>query len=129
MYQNDQHWIRPLDRDIEVVFDKQENHYFQHGLAERWILKSDSGKLIGRVAAFINHKTSKNFDYPTGGMGFFECINDRDAAFLLFETCQIWLRNRGMEAMNKKAWKHTCFANWRNNSKWPTNIKQSKSVG
>ena len=33
-------------------------------------------------------------------MGFFECINDKKAAFLLFDTCKAWLEERGMEAMD-----------------------------
>ncbi len=43
-----------------------------------------SNKTIGRVAAFVNEKTvNKGNDQSTGGMGFFEVINDQKAAFLL----------------------------------------------
>lgn len=100
IYKNDPNWIRPLDRDIEAVFDPQKNKYFQHGLAQRWILKGDNGQLLGRVAAFINHKTVNTFDVPTGGMGFFECVNNHKAAFLLFDVCLVWLRSRGIQAVN-----------------------------
>ncbi len=100
LYKGVPNWIRPLDHDIEDVFDPSKNKFFRHGEACRWLLKSDEGKVIGRVAAFINHKTSKTFDQPTGGMGFFECINDKKAAFMLFDTCKEWLQERGMEAMD-----------------------------
>jgi hypothetical protein len=43
-------------------------------------------KVVGRVAAFINKKTANTFDQPTGGMGFFECINDKNC-FYIFDTC------------------------------------------
>jgi hypothetical protein len=33
-------------------------------------------------------------------MGFFECINNKEAAFLLFDTCKNWLRSKGMESMD-----------------------------
>jgi hypothetical protein len=33
-------------------------------------------------------------------MGFFDCINDQEAANLLFEACKNWLQERGMEAMD-----------------------------
>jgi hypothetical protein len=42
----------------------------------------------------------KGNDQPTGGMGFFECINDKSAAFMLFDQCREWLASRGMEAMD-----------------------------
>lgn len=98
IYKNDKNWIRPLDKDIEAVFDKKKNKLFRHGEATRWILKRD-GQLIGRVAAFINRKTAKTGDQPTGGMGFFECVDNKEAAFKLFDIAKQWLQEKGMEAM------------------------------
>jgi GNAT superfamily N-acetyltransferase len=64
-------------------------------------LRNEAGLVIGRVAAFIDEKTSrKGNDQPTGGMGFFECIDDEQAAFLLFDQCKAWVQARGMEAMD-----------------------------
>jgi len=100
LYKNDPNWIRPLDKDINEVFDRKKNKYFRHGEAIRWLLYDDSGKAIGRVAAFINKKTSKTFEQPTGGLGFFECEDNREAAFALFDACKQWLTERGMEAMD-----------------------------
>jgi hypothetical protein len=101
LYKNEPHWIRPLDKDILTVFDKQKNKAFRHGECKRWLLYSDDNEVIGRVSAFVNQKTVlKGNDQPTGGMGFFECINDKGAAFMLFDQCRAWLANRGMEAMD-----------------------------
>ena len=100
LYKNEKHWIRPMDKDIKSVFDPQKNKSFRDGEAIRWILSDDTGKTIGRVAAFVNRKTSGSHEQPTGGMGFFECINDREAAFKLFDACKKWLEDRGMEAMD-----------------------------
>ncbi len=93
-------WVCPLDKEIESIFDPKKNVYFKHGEATRWILKDDQGELNGRVAAFIDHNTAQKHDQPTGGMGFFECINDQEAANLLFDTAREWLKERGMEAMD-----------------------------
>jgi len=100
IYKKDENWIRPLDRDVEAVFDPKRNKYFSHGEAVRWILTDAKGNLCGRVAAFINEKTANSFDQPTGGMGFFECVNDKEFAFVLFDTCKHWLEKRGMKAMD-----------------------------
>lgn len=100
LYAQDANWIRPLDQDIEHTFDPKKNKYFKHGEAIRWILKNSEGEIIGRVAAFINHETANKEDQPTGGMGFFECIENESAAFLLFVTCKSWLVSKGMEAMD-----------------------------
>ncbi|MDN5201728.1 hypothetical protein QQ008_10155 [Fulvivirgaceae bacterium BMA10] len=101
LYKHEEKWIRPLDKDIEAVFDKKKNKFFRNGECTRWILKNREDKTIGRVAAFYDKKTmTKDNDQPTGGMGFFECVDDQNAAFLLFETCKNWLTDKGLEAMD-----------------------------
>ncbi|MET7001101.1 hypothetical protein [Chitinophaga defluvii] len=94
-------WIRPLDKDVNDVFDVKKNKAFRHGECIRWILKDDHGALIGRIAAFVNKKyKNKGDEQPTGGVGFFDCINDQAAANLLFDTAKNWLLEKGMGAMD-----------------------------
>ncbi|MFC0262445.1 hypothetical protein [Fontibacter flavus] len=94
-------WIRPLDKDVLGVFDPQKNKFLQQGEACRWNLKDDSGKLIGRIAAFVNKRYKNKGDkFPVGGVGFFDCIDDQQAANLLFDTAKAWLAERGMQAMD-----------------------------
>ncbi|EDM36578.1 hypothetical protein PBAL39_24960 [Pedobacter sp. BAL39] len=100
IYKEDPNWIRPLDQDIEKIFDPKQNDFFKHGHCQRWILKTDTGEVIGRVAAFINDKKAHQYEVPTGGMGFFECINDPAAAIVLFQTAEQWLNEQGMKAMD-----------------------------
>jgi len=101
LHKNDPNWIRPLNKDINEVFDKSKNKAFRFGEITRWVLKDDTGKLIGRIAAFINKKyKNKGDDVPIGGIGFFECINNQDAADLLFDNAKHWLIQHGMEAMD-----------------------------
>ena len=99
IYKTDTTWVCPLDSDIRAVFDFKKNTFYQHGECTRWVLKSSSGKLIGRVAAFINNLKAFQTGQAVGGMGFFECINDYDAAKLLFDTAKEWLQKRNMAAM------------------------------
>lgn len=98
IYKDDAHWIRPLDKDIEEVFDPAKNKFFKQGECTRWILKLKDGKAIGRIAAFVNKKYKQ--EQPTGGIGFFECVNDQRAANFMFDHCKQWLKERGMEAMD-----------------------------
>lgn len=101
LYRNDPNWIQPLNKDIEDVFDEKKNKAFRFGKVQRWLLKSDTGELIGRIAAFINSKyKNKGDDVPVGGCGFFECLNNQAAANLLFDTAKNWLQQNGMEAMD-----------------------------
>ncbi|MEX2595965.1 MAG: hypothetical protein WEC59_03465, partial [Salibacteraceae bacterium] len=100
LYKNDPNWIPHLRQDVEAIFDPKQNKFFRHGEAIRWVLENEHGEVIGRVAAFINEKVANTFKQPTGGMGFFDCINDEKAAFKLLDTCKEWLEERGMKAMD-----------------------------
>jgi len=100
LYKDDPYWVCPLDSMIESVFNPAGNRTFKQGEAIRWILVDDSEKTIGRVAAFIDRVRSSAQRQPTGGMGFFEVVQDREAAFMLFDTAKEWLAARGMEAID-----------------------------
>ena len=100
LYKNDKNWTCPLDVEIEGIFDPKHNSCFKNGDAIRWILEDDDGNLIGRIGAFYDKTKAYHNPQPTGGTGFFECINDQSAANLLFDTAKEWLKIQGMEAMD-----------------------------
>lgn len=94
-------YIRPWDHDIEGVFDPSKNRLFDGGEAIRWVLLDDKGEAVGRIAAFYNRKSAfDTAEQPTGGCGFFECIDSNEAAAVLFDAARDWLSSRGMEAMD-----------------------------
>lgn len=94
-------YIRPLDKEVDETFDQKKNKLFKQGELRRWLLKDDSENLIGRIAAFTNEKyINKGTSYPTGGIGYFDCINNQQAADLLLDTAKTWLQNKGMVAMD-----------------------------
>ncbi|MCG6186540.1 GNAT family N-acetyltransferase [Maribellus maritimus] len=99
IYKNDSNWVPQLRLMLEDSFDPKKNAKFKTGDARRWILKKD-GKYIGRIAAFYDDDYAGGYEQPIGGCGFFECIEDKSAAFLLFDTAKIWLKENGMEAMD-----------------------------
>ena len=98
IYKHDKNYIRPLNKDIDEVFDQRKNKFFRHGECERWLLQDENEHYIGRLAVFVNKKYPQ--DQPTGGIGFFECDNNQDAANYLFDRAKEWLQARGMEAID-----------------------------
>ncbi|GAA4503437.1 hypothetical protein GCM10023172_28270 [Hymenobacter ginsengisoli] len=103
MHRHEPAYIGPLDNEVEAVFDPAKNKLFAAGgQAQRWLLTDAQGAVIGRIAAFVNVLTATVADatLPTGGLGFFECINDQAAANQLFDVACDWLRERGMLAVD-----------------------------
>ncbi len=100
LYRDDPDWVCQLDNELESVFDRSKNPTFSHGDAIRWILKDNGGRTIGRTAAFIDNIRSEANSQPTGGIGYFEVVDNREAAFALFDTSRNWLQSNGMQAMD-----------------------------
>jgi len=100
IYTKDSNWVPQIKQEVESVFDEHKNKYFTHGICQRWILINAKNIVVGRIAAFVNHKKAKTFKQPTGGVGFFESINDQEVANKLFDQAKDWLILNGMEAMD-----------------------------
>ncbi|MFI3265534.1 MAG: hypothetical protein R3Y15_00090 [Rikenellaceae bacterium] len=100
IYRGNDCWVRPLDCDIEAVFDSTKNELFENGEACRWIALDEKGKVVGRIGAFYNREQAAIEEQHTGGCGFFECIDSNQVASLMFDAAKAWLESKGMEAMD-----------------------------
>jgi len=112
LYRDDSNRIAPLDGEVEAVFDPAKNVCFKDGEAVRWILRDKAGALAGRVAAFVDHAKTSRAAVPAGGLGFFECVDDHEAAGLLFNAARTWLADRGMKAMDGSVNFGENFSHW-----------------
>ncbi len=94
-------YIRPLNNDINDVFDVKKNKTFRNGELIRWLVKDDNSNFLGRIAAFTNKKYKNKGDKCTvGGIGFFDCVNNQSIANLLFDTAKQWLINKDVQAID-----------------------------
>ena len=99
IYAKDPHWIAPVEDDVEKVFRSENNKAFEQGKARLWVLFSDN-QAIGRIAAFIDGKRNVELKTKSGGIGFFECINDKKAVNMLFDIAEAYLSDEGMTSID-----------------------------
>jgi hypothetical protein len=112
VYKKDPNWACPLEIMVENTFRPEKNNSFKNGVATRWVLVDEKDHPIGRIAAFINFDKAILFEQPTGGCGFFECIDNQEAANLLFDAARDWLKEKGMEAMDGPVNFGENYINW-----------------
>jgi hypothetical protein len=92
IYENDLHYIKPIQSDVEAVFNPQKNNSFKKGEAVRFLLLGDDNRTaVGRIAAFYQDKAGKR----RGAWGFFECENNVSYAQALIESAEKWLKVMG----------------------------------
>jgi hypothetical protein len=100
IYRNDPQWIAPPDVEVKAVFNPAKNSFFNHGDCKRWILLNEKQDVIGRIAAFFDSHKITSAGQATGGVGFFECINDEIASHQLFDKAKEWIKSNCMSAMD-----------------------------
>ncbi len=91
VYSGDPNWICPLKKDIRNVFSPEKNKVYANGESKCFVLLDTNQKPLGRIAAFIDHSLKERLGYCGGGIGFFECIENQDFAFALFQRAADYL--------------------------------------
>ncbi|MBN2357532.1 hypothetical protein JXO59_15570 [candidate division KSB1 bacterium] len=92
IYRNDPYWVPPLISEEYKMLDKK-GTFHTFGEAQYFLAYQD-GRPIGRISAHINHQYEKYHDRETGFFGFFECIDNADAASALFDAAADYLRRK-----------------------------------
>jgi len=93
---DDSAWIPPLRLVVRDGLDQQRNPFYQS--AERALFIAErGGRPVGRVAAIRNGWHNGYHGDRVGFFGFFECLEDQEAADELMERAGQWLREQGLD--------------------------------
>lgn len=98
IYGDDPKWVPPLEMDRMKLIDEVKNPFYKHSEVA-WFLAENDGKIVGRIAAIINRNHNETHYDHAGFFGFFECVNDRDVAQMLFAEAEAFLRTKGMTSV------------------------------
>jgi hypothetical protein len=90
IYPKEYKWIPPLKDSIKEELSGKDL-FFEHGEAQGFLCISDD-KAVGRIVASIDHNLK---DKTIGHFGYFEVINDPEAASLLISAAEKWLYEKG----------------------------------
>ena len=98
LYKNDPVWIPPLRSEQDGQFDPKHNPLLDHCEWQLFLLE-EKGKIIGRIAAFVDLLAIDFWKARIGLFGYYECVPDPTAARLLLEAAVAWVRSRRCTSM------------------------------
>jgi len=98
VYRDDPYWVPPLISERREFLDPEHNPFFQHARAE-YFLAHRGSKVVGTISAFTNDLYNEFQGVNTGFFGFFEVLDDADAATALLSTAEDWAREAGHESI------------------------------
>ncbi|MCH7679773.1 hypothetical protein IID10_10480, partial [candidate division KSB1 bacterium] len=98
IYKNDPHWVPPLILDMKKILNKKKNPFFNHSDAELF-LAQNNGRVVGRIAAILNNNHNKTHNEKMGFFGFFESLDEPEAAKKLLDSAESWVKEKGMTSL------------------------------
>jgi GNAT superfamily N-acetyltransferase len=98
VYRGNRYWVPPLISERKVFLDPAKNAFFEHARATYFIARR-GGESVGTIAAFTNDKYNEFQRLNIGFFGFFEVLEDPEAARALLKTAEDWAREAGHDSI------------------------------
>ncbi|MEW6568471.1 MAG: GNAT family N-acetyltransferase [Chloroflexota bacterium] len=98
VYRQDPYWVPPLISERRAFLDRNSNPFFQHARVEFFLARRGE-KIVGTIAAFTNDLYNQFQVVNTGFFGFFEVLDDPQAAAALLLTAENWARRAGHQTL------------------------------
>lgn len=98
LYRDSAQWVPPLRRDAMGILDKDKHPFYEHSVADYFVVES-GGKVLGRVAALENRNFNGFHGSKTAFFGYFESVDDAEVARALLSTVEQWARERGLDSV------------------------------
>lgn len=97
LYKDEKLWVPPLASELRSYLSRK-HPYFAHSDAAFFLAQRDS-VVVGRIAAIENRAYNGHHGTSTAFFGFFECIDDDEAARALLGAAADWAHARGLSSI------------------------------
>ncbi len=99
IYKGCENWVNPLYLDEYSTLSKKKNPAFEFCEAS-YFLAYKENKVVGRVAAIINHNANKSWNEQNIRFGWLDFIDDFEVSAALMEKVEEIAFSRGLKAVN-----------------------------
>ena len=96
LYKGNKYYVPSMPLDDLNTLDKNKNAAFEFCEAELYLAYKD-GKLVGRVAAIVNHKANAAWNVEQVRFGWFDFIDDMEVSSALLDAVIKFGQARGMK--------------------------------
>lgn len=98
LYKNNKYAVPELSLDLQNTFSKKKNAALEFCDFQLFLAKRE-GKVVGRIAAIINHKANKVWETEEVRFGWIDFVDDTEVSKALLNTVEEWGKERGMKKM------------------------------
>lgn len=98
LYKNNPYSVPDLCDDMVNTFSTKKNPAFEFCEAD-YFLAYKEGKLVGRVAAIINHRANETWNKKEVRFGWIDFVDDLEVSEKLLDEVSKWGKSRGMDTL------------------------------
>ncbi len=98
VYRGDRYWVPPLISERRAFLDPKHNPFFQHGRLQLYLARRGD-RIVGTIGAFTNDLYNQFHEVNSGWFGFFEVLEDPEAAAALLKAAEGWARTAGHRSL------------------------------
>lgn len=99
LYKDNEYDVPTLFSDDLNTLSKDKNAAFEFSEAEYFMAFDGRGRMVGRVAAIINHRANKRWGRKCVRFGWIDFIDDINVSRALFDAVEKYGKSKGMEEM------------------------------
>ena len=98
LYKNNPYYVPDLIEELMMTLDSKRNPAFEIADTVYYLAYRD-GKVVGRIAGIINHRSNEVWKQKHARFGFVDFIDDAEVVDALFFAVESWAKQQGMEAI------------------------------
>src|SRR4030042_3006149 len=91
-------YVPPLVSDDMSILSPQKNPACENSESRQFLARRD-GRIVGRVAAILNHPANLKYGTKNLRFGWFDAVDDPEGFDALFAAAEAWGRGGGMETL------------------------------
>jgi hypothetical protein len=98
LYKDCPYYVPPLILDELQTLNHKKNPAFDFCEMQLFLAYRDN-KIVGRIAAIINHNANKIWNQKYGRFGFVDFIDDNEVVDALFAAAEKWMKDKGLDTI------------------------------
>jgi GNAT superfamily N-acetyltransferase len=98
LYRNDPNWIPPLRGGQKELVGYKPHPFYARNSVQTFLAYRD-GAVCGRIAAILNQGHNTQYNERRGFFGFFDCVDDQEAANGLFDAVRMWFADQDIHQL------------------------------
>lgn len=96
LYKGAPQFCPPFINDIKLMLNRNKHPFYEHSLADFFVARDSSGKMVGRIAAMENKPFNEYHKVKKCQFYLFDVVDDQEVVNKLFEAVFNWAHEHGL---------------------------------